>query len=167
MIRPTWHIRYSGLHPSLHLSLNSLAGVSFLLPPTLSSLVVFGNRCWAVSLAQISISISWIPFPRLILGSSLDFPLGIGFFWGVWQVNDQLKQNGSTSDMIFKIPVLIEHVSSIMSLEVSFVFLPCFRPTLPTACVAEWFERHHRCTQFLHLPPGLIANLFRSSRQVM
>ena len=33
-------------------------------------------------------------------------------------MNDQVKQNGCTSDMIFKIPVLIEHVSSIMTLEV-------------------------------------------------
>ena len=38
-------------------------------------------------------------------------------FW-VRQVNGQVKQNGNTSDMIFKIPALIEHVSSIMSLEV-------------------------------------------------
>lgn len=34
------------------------------------------------------------------------------------QVNGQVKQNGCTSDMIFKIPALIEHVSSIMTLEV-------------------------------------------------
>ncbi|PWZ00490.1 hypothetical protein BCV70DRAFT_231357 [Testicularia cyperi] len=33
------------------------------------------------------------------------------------KVNDQIKQNGPTSDMIFNIPQLIEHVTSIMSLE--------------------------------------------------
>jgi len=34
------------------------------------------------------------------------------------QVNGHVKQNGCTSDMIFKIPALIEHVSSIMTLDV-------------------------------------------------
>ncbi|EST07726.1 Fumarylacetoacetase, C-terminal [Kalmanozyma brasiliensis GHG001] len=33
------------------------------------------------------------------------------------KVNDQIKQNGPTSDMIFGIPELIEHVTSIMTLE--------------------------------------------------
>ncbi|KIS70605.1 uncharacterized protein UMAG_10876 [Mycosarcoma maydis] len=33
------------------------------------------------------------------------------------KVNDQVKQNGTTGDMIFGIPELIEHVSSIMTLE--------------------------------------------------
>ncbi|KXN70639.1 hypothetical protein CONCODRAFT_6806, partial [Conidiobolus coronatus NRRL 28638] len=33
------------------------------------------------------------------------------------KVNDQTKQDGSTEDMMFKIPQLIEHVSSIMKLE--------------------------------------------------
>jgi len=33
------------------------------------------------------------------------------------KVNDQIKQNGNTSDMIFRIPRLIQHVSSIMTLE--------------------------------------------------
>ncbi|CAG8508429.1 25392_t:CDS:2 [Racocetra persica] len=33
------------------------------------------------------------------------------------KVNDQMKQNGSTKDMVFKIPTLIEHISSIMRLE--------------------------------------------------
>ena len=33
------------------------------------------------------------------------------------QINEQFKQNGHTSDMIFRIPRLIEHVSSIMTLE--------------------------------------------------
>lgn len=33
------------------------------------------------------------------------------------QVNGQMKQNGNTKDMIFNIPQLIEHVSSIMTLE--------------------------------------------------
>jgi len=46
--------------------------------------------------------------------------LGHGYLPLGGQLNDQVKQNGSTSDMMFKIPALIEHVSSIMSLEVSF-----------------------------------------------
>jgi len=33
------------------------------------------------------------------------------------QINEQIKQNGHTSDMIFRIPRLIQHVSSIMTLE--------------------------------------------------
>lgn len=33
------------------------------------------------------------------------------------QINEQIKQNGHTSDMIFRIPQLIRHVSSIMTLE--------------------------------------------------
>ncbi|SNX83099.1 related to Acylpyruvase FAHD1, mitochondrial [Melanopsichium pennsylvanicum] len=33
------------------------------------------------------------------------------------KVNDQIQQNGTTGDMIFDIPQLIEHVSSIMTLE--------------------------------------------------
>ncbi|KAM6500073.1 hypothetical protein JOM56_003087 [Amanita muscaria] len=33
------------------------------------------------------------------------------------KINNEIKQNGSTSDMIFRIPRLIEHVSSIMTLE--------------------------------------------------
>ena len=35
-------------------------------------------------------------------------------------VNNQLKQDGKTKDMIFGIPRLLEHVSSIMTLEVRF-----------------------------------------------
>jgi 2-keto-4-pentenoate hydratase/2-oxohepta-3-ene-1,7-dioic acid hydratase in catechol pathway len=34
------------------------------------------------------------------------------------QINDEFKQNGTTSDMMFRIPQLLEHVSSIMTLEV-------------------------------------------------
>jgi len=33
------------------------------------------------------------------------------------KINGAVKQNGTTSDMIFRIPKLIEHVSSIMALE--------------------------------------------------
>ncbi|KAI0345112.1 hypothetical protein BDW22DRAFT_1353984 [Trametopsis cervina] len=33
------------------------------------------------------------------------------------KINGAIKQNGNTSDMIFKIPRLIEHISSIMALE--------------------------------------------------
>jgi len=36
----------------------------------------------------------------------------------IWlKINGEFKQNGTTSDMIFRIPKLIEHVSSIMTLE--------------------------------------------------
>jgi len=36
----------------------------------------------------------------------------------IWlKVNEQIKQHGNTSDMIFRIPRLIQHVSSIMTLE--------------------------------------------------
>ena len=35
-----------------------------------------------------------------------------------FQINGETKQNGTTGDMIFKIPRLIEHISSIMTLEV-------------------------------------------------
>lgn len=34
------------------------------------------------------------------------------------QVNGAVKQDGNTKDMIFTIPKLIEHVSTIMTLEV-------------------------------------------------
>ena len=44
------------------------------------------------------------------------------------KINGQTKQDGSTSDMIFKIPQLIEHVSSIMTLEV-WLFLYKFPTT--------------------------------------
>ena len=37
---------------------------------------------------------------------------------GRLQINGDVKQNGNTSHMIFRIPRLIEHVSSIMTLEV-------------------------------------------------
>jgi acylpyruvate hydrolase len=37
--------------------------------------------------------------------------------FGLKQINDQIKQNGNTSDMIFRIPRLIQHISSIMTLE--------------------------------------------------
>ncbi len=33
------------------------------------------------------------------------------------QINEQIKQNGHTSDMIFRIPRLIQYVSSILTLE--------------------------------------------------
>jgi len=39
------------------------------------------------------------------------------------KVNGKVKQNGCTSDMMFKIPALIEHVSSIMTLETGDVIL--------------------------------------------
>ena len=35
----------------------------------------------------------------------------------VKQINGQIKQSGNTSDMIFRIPRLIQHISSIMILE--------------------------------------------------
>ena len=43
---------------------------------------------------------------------------------GLWlKVNGETKQNGMCSDMIFKVPKLIQHVSSIMTLSVSKKFL--------------------------------------------
>jgi acylpyruvate hydrolase len=39
------------------------------------------------------------------------------------KINGELKQNGKTADMIFRIPRLIEHVSSIMTLEEGDVIL--------------------------------------------
>jgi acylpyruvate hydrolase len=33
------------------------------------------------------------------------------------QINGHIKQSGNTSDMIFRIPRLIQHISSIMTLE--------------------------------------------------
>ena len=44
-------------------------------------------------------------------------------------MNDRVKQNGCTSDMIFKIPALIEHVSSIMTLEVRLFFSASVLPS--------------------------------------
>lgn len=40
------------------------------------------------------------------------------FVFAVGQVNGEMRQNAVTSEMIFRIPRLIEHVSSIMTLEV-------------------------------------------------
>ncbi|WFD45837.1 acylpyruvate hydrolase [Malassezia furfur] len=39
------------------------------------------------------------------------------------KVNDELRQNGNTQDMIFHIPALLAHVSSIMTLDVGDVIL--------------------------------------------
>ncbi|KIJ44265.1 hypothetical protein M422DRAFT_60088 [Sphaerobolus stellatus SS14] len=42
----------------------------------------------------------------------------------IWlKINDEFRQNGTTSDMLFRIPQLIEHVSSIMALEEGDVIL--------------------------------------------
>ena len=40
------------------------------------------------------------------------------------QINGAIKQDGLTGDMIFRIPRLIEHVSSIMTLEVYILYTP-------------------------------------------
>lgn len=49
------------------------------------------------------------------------------------QINDAIKQNGQTSNMIFQIPRLIEHVSSIMTLEAGLHSpVPCAKLTYPT-----------------------------------
>lgn len=39
------------------------------------------------------------------------------------KVNEELKQSGNTQDMIFDIPALLAHVSSIMTLDVGDVIL--------------------------------------------
>lgn len=127
LIRPSWHIRCSGIHPLLHLFRRR-----FLLPCTLGYLVVFTN-CWAVFFARkylypflgYCFRVRLWPHPLLL-------SLALAFFSVARQVNGQVKQNGSTSDMMFRIPALIEHVSSIMSLEVSCIsFLLSFKHRHP------------------------------------
>lgn len=39
------------------------------------------------------------------------------------KTNDQIRQDGNTKDMIFNIPTLIKHVSSIMTVEVGDLIL--------------------------------------------
>jgi len=42
----------------------------------------------------------------------------------IWlKINNEFKQNGTTSEMMFRIPQLLEHVSSIMTLEAGDVIL--------------------------------------------
>ncbi|WFD42500.1 acylpyruvate hydrolase [Malassezia psittaci] len=54
--------------------------------------------------------------PKKLIQDSSDVELWL-------KVNDQLKQNGNTQDMIFNVPTLLAHVSSIMTLEVGDVLL--------------------------------------------
>ncbi|KAF8884828.1 hypothetical protein BD779DRAFT_1612072 [Infundibulicybe gibba] len=48
--------------------------------------------------------------PKASVGDPHDLRLSL-------QINNDIKQNGTTADMIFRIPRLIEHISSIMTLE--------------------------------------------------
>lgn len=41
----------------------------------------------------------------------------MAFLNALFQINGITKQNSATADMIFRIPRLIEHISSIMTLE--------------------------------------------------
>lgn len=47
------------------------------------------------------------------------------------QINGQIKQSGNTSSMIFPIPRLIEHISSIMTLEVRALTLTTLSRDVP------------------------------------
>jgi len=66
------------------------------------------SRCW------LTLGSSFIP------KSSIADPHNLN----IWlKINNEFKQNGTTSDMMFRIPQLLEHVSSIMTLEVGDVVL--------------------------------------------
>jgi len=57
---------------------------------------------------------TFTPIGSFIPRSSVPDPHNLN----IWlKINGQFKQNGTTADMIFNIPKLIEHVSSIMALE--------------------------------------------------
>ncbi|KAF8584093.1 hypothetical protein K439DRAFT_1171230 [Ramaria rubella] len=57
---------------------------------------------------------TFTPIGPFIPKSSVSDPHNLS----IWlKINDEFKQNGTTADMIFRIPRLIEHVSSIMTLE--------------------------------------------------
>lgn len=61
-------------------------------------------------------------------------------------MNGEVKQNGTTSDMIFKIPALIEHVSSIMSLEVGLSYFCLLTPPSPRLAVGVAGRLQDVCT---------------------
>ena len=67
-------------------------------------------------------------------------------------MNGEVKQNGTTSDMIFKIPALIEHVSSIMSLEVGLSYFCLLTPPSPRSGSASGHV-HGNCLQNLGAIP--------------
>lgn len=57
---------------------------------------------------------TFTPVGHFIPKSSVPDPHNLN----IWiKINDEFKQNGTTADMIFRIPRLISHVSSIMTLE--------------------------------------------------
>jgi acylpyruvate hydrolase len=57
---------------------------------------------------------TFCPISRFIEKSELPTPENTTLWL---KVDDELRQHGSTSDMIFSIPFLVSHISSIMTLE--------------------------------------------------
>lgn len=57
---------------------------------------------------------TFTPVSRFIPASEIPDPNNVNLWL---KTNDTMRQNGNTKDMIFKIPQLIQHVSSIMTLE--------------------------------------------------
>jgi len=57
---------------------------------------------------------TFTPISEFIPKSSVEDPHKLNLWL---KINGALKQNGNTAEMIFRIPRLIEHVSSIMTLE--------------------------------------------------
>ncbi|KAK7038261.1 hypothetical protein R3P38DRAFT_2905329 [Favolaschia claudopus] len=57
---------------------------------------------------------TFTPIGSLIPKNQISDPHNLGI---ALKINGAFKQNGTTADMIFKIPRLIEHISSIMTLE--------------------------------------------------
>ncbi|KAH9305605.1 hypothetical protein KI387_010009, partial [Taxus chinensis] len=56
---------------------------------------------------------TFTPISSVILKSKVPNPDNLELWL---KVDDQIKQRGSTKDMIFKIPYLMSHISSIMTL---------------------------------------------------
>ena len=138
LVRRTWYIGYPGYHP--------------LLPELL------GRRPHPASIITWSIGGIWgmvlcgLPpcnngytrplVPTLTLWWALHlFSHRLVSFFGR-QVNVQVKQDGSTSDMTSNTPALVKHVSSIVSLEVSFWFISFLSLRRARSLhIAECFER--------------------------
>lgn len=60
------------------------------------------------------------PISHFIEKSSISDPANVRLFL---KTNNQIRQDGNTKDMIFDIPQLIQHVSSIMTIEVGDLLL--------------------------------------------
>lgn len=57
---------------------------------------------------------TFTPISKFIPASEIPDPNNVNLWL---KTNDAMRQNGNTKDMIFRIPQLIQHVSSIMTLE--------------------------------------------------